>query len=250
MGGLLVRKNRWGLSWSGRLALTLVVIGVSYFIFVNIHPFLAITQRVDAKVLVVEGWIERYAMQVAVDEFNQGSYHRVYATGGPESGTGGYTNDYQTSASVGEETLKTLGLPGEDVQMVPSHVNGRDRTYSSAVSLREWFLEHGVAVNSMNVLTEECHARRTRLLYQKAFGSNVKVGIINVPNPDYNPNEWWRYSDGVREVIGESIAYLYAKFFFHPSEFRQSTPKSPTNFNAPTSKKDQEPRPAGSPNLH
>jgi L,D-peptidoglycan transpeptidase YkuD (ErfK/YbiS/YcfS/YnhG family) len=36
-------------------------------------------------------------------------------------------------------------------------------------------------------------------------------------NPDYNPKQWWRYSDGVREVIGESIAYIYAKFFFYPS---------------------------------
>ena len=33
-------------------------------------------------------------------------------------------------------------------------------------------------------------------------------------NPDYNPKQWWRYSDGVREDIGESIAYIYAKFFF------------------------------------
>jgi hypothetical protein len=42
------------------------------------------------------------------------------------------------------------------------------------------------------------------------------VGIIAVANPDYNPTQWWRYSDGVREVIGESIAYIYAKFFFYP----------------------------------
>jgi hypothetical protein len=32
-------------------------------------------------------------------------------------------------------------------------------------------------------------------------------------NPDYNPKQWWRYSDGVREDIGESIAYIYAKSF-------------------------------------
>ena len=42
----------------------------------------------------------------------------------------------------------------------------------------------------------------------------MTVGIIAVANADYNPKQWWRYSDGVREVIGESIAYIYAKFFF------------------------------------
>lgn len=101
--------------------------------------------------------------------------------------------------------------------MAPSHVSGRERTYSSAIALRDWFLEHGMAVRSINVLTEDCHARRTQLLYERAFGKNVKIGIINVANPDYDPKYWWRYSDGVREVIGESIAYAYARFFFHPA---------------------------------
>ena len=32
--------------------------------------------------------------------------------------------------------------------------------------------------------------------------------------PDYDPKDWWRYSDGVREVIGESIAYIYANSYF------------------------------------
>ena len=72
-------------------------------------------------------------------------------------------------------------------------------------------------MSSINVLTEGAYARRTRLLYQKAFDQNVTVGIIAVSNPDYNPKQWWRYSDGVREVIGESIAYIYAEFFFYSS---------------------------------
>jgi len=98
--------------------------------------------------------------------------------------------------------------------MVPSHVNGRERTYSSAVALRDWFREHNTPVDNINVLMEGAHALRTRLLYQKAFGRNVTEGIIVVSNPDYDPKQWWRYSDGVREVTGKSIAYIYAKFFF------------------------------------
>ena len=44
----------------------------------------------------------------------------------------------------------------------------------------------------------------------------MTVGIIAVPNPDYDSRHWWQYSEGVREVIGESIAYSYARFFFAP----------------------------------
>jgi hypothetical protein len=102
------------------------------------------------------------------------------------------------------------------VQMVPSRVSGRDRTYSSALALREYFQTNAVAVKSFNILTEDVHARRTRLLFQEAFGREAAVGIIAVPDPDYDPHHWWRYSEGVREILGESIAWFYAVFLFHP----------------------------------
>ena len=66
-------------------------------------------------------------------------------------------------------------------------------------------------------MTEDSHARRTRLLFQKALGNDVTGGIISIPNPDYDAKHRWRYSEGVREVIGEGIAYIYAKLLFYPS---------------------------------
>jgi hypothetical protein len=215
--GILKRKERWGLSWRGWLLLSSAGLVAAYFAFLNIHPFLAVTHRVNTNILVVEGWIHRYSIRRGVEEFKNGSYERIFTTGGPENGNGGYTNDYNTSASVSAESLKKFGVPDDLVRMVPSRVIARERTYSSAVALRDWFREHNTPVHSINVLTEDAHARRTRLLYQKAFGKNVAVGVIAISNPDYDPTQWWRYSDGVREVIGESIAYIYARFFFYPS---------------------------------
>ena len=214
--GLFSRKERWGLSWRGWLLVTSVVLLATYAVILNVHPFLAVTQRVSANALVVEGWVHRYGIRAAVAEFKNGPYQYAFSTGGPVTGNGGYVNDFQTSASVGAELLKKDGIPLESLEMVPSHVIGRDRTYSSAVALREWLREHNAAVRSFNVVTEDTHARRTRLLFQEAFGDSVKVGIISVPNPDYDARRWWRYSEGVRDVVSESIAYLYAKFLFWP----------------------------------
>ena len=73
-----------------------------------------------------------------------------------------------------------------------------------------------MTLTAVNVLTEDVHARRTRLLFEMALGPGVKVGIIAVPNADYEAARWWRYSEGVRSVLGESIAYVYARFFFFP----------------------------------
>lgn len=215
--GILARKERWGLSRRGWLIILTGIVVTFYLFLSRVYPFLAVTHRVNTNVMVVEGWVQEYAIRAAVKEFRSNHYQRVFTTGGPVVGLGGYINDYHTSASVGADLLKKWGLPDERLQMVPSRVMDRDRTYGSAVALRNWFREHDMAMSSINVVTEDTHARRTRLLFQEALGKNTKVGIIAVPNPDYDARRWWRYSDGVREVIGESIAYIYARFFFYPS---------------------------------
>ena len=216
--GILTRKERWGFSWRGRLILALLGFSTAVLLLLNVQPFLAETHRVNTNVLVVEGWIHEYAIRAAEKEFKTGRYQRVFTTGGPVTGIGHYVNDYQTSASVGAELLKNAGVPSDSVQMVPSRVMDRNRTYASAVALREWLHEHNMPVHSINVLTEDAHARRTRLLFEKALGKNVTVGIIGVPNPDYDARRWWRYSEGVKGVGSEAFAYIYARFFFHPSE--------------------------------
>jgi len=218
MWGVFDRKERWSLSWRGRLIVASAVLLVGALVFKGVYPFLAITHRANANILVVEGWIHEYGIRAAVKEFRSNHYEHVFATGGPVVGSGGYINDFYTSASVGAELLKKWGLPDERLQMVPSRVMDRDRTYGSAVALRNWFRDHNMAVSSIDVVTEDLHARRTRLLFQKALGDKVAVGVIAIPNPDYDAKRWWRYSAGLKEVVSEAAAYAYARLLFYPSE--------------------------------
>ena len=187
----------------------------------RVYPFLAVTNRVDANVLVVEGWVHDYVVRAAVDEFKRGGYSRVCTTGGPEEGTGGYINDFQTEASVCADLLKAAGMPAESLQMVPSRVMDRDRTYGSALALRNWFREQHVAVSGINIMTEDVHARRTQLLFQEALGKDVKVGIIAVPSPDYDSKHWWRYSHGAKDVLDETLSFIYTKLLFNPPDASQ-----------------------------
>ena len=219
--GLFDRRERWSLSLRGWLTIMCSLLLTAAVLMTSLHPFLAATHRVPTDILVVEGWINAYAIRAAAEEFRKGSYRHVFTTGGPVVGSGRYINDYNTTASVGADLLKGAGIPGESLHMVPSRVMDRHRTYTSAVALRDWFGEHNMPVRSINVLTEDAHGRRTRLLFQKAFGNDVAVGIIAVPNPDYDPKYWWRYSQGVREVLSEGVAYLYARFFFYPAKSGQ-----------------------------
>jgi hypothetical protein len=56
--GILTRRERWGLSWRGWLLVTSAGLAAAYFTFLNIHPYLAVTHRVNTNVLVVEGAIQ------------------------------------------------------------------------------------------------------------------------------------------------------------------------------------------------
>jgi DUF218 domain len=215
---MVVRKPRWGLSWRGRVVGCLVLVAVALAGLHTIYPFLAVTDRKASSVLVVEGWISDHAIGAGAEEFRSGGYTRVFTTGGPMAGrTGGRAAEETTAADYAAGILKSVGIPEASVQSVPSRVKARDRTFGSAVALRTWLREHHTNVSSLNIVTEAPHARRTRLLFQTAFGEAVEIGVVPVPLPDYDASRWWRFSEGVTDVISEGAAYVYARFFFHPT---------------------------------
>ncbi len=212
---LITRRERWGLTWGGRLLLALIGLAAGVAFFFAIGPFLSVTERVDADTLVVEGWIPPYLQRSAAEEFlSTGRYHQLFTTGGPWSLDPAEEDDRKTWAWVGAKHLRAAGLPEAVVCAVPSRRAGRDRTYASAVALREWRQAHDAHFTSINVVTEGVHARRTRLLFGEAFGKEVAVGIVALPSPDYDLAHWWLSSAGVRVVVGETLAYLYARFVF------------------------------------
>src|SRR5260370_33301224 len=94
--GLFDRKERWSLSWRGRLILASVLLLVSALVLNGVYPFLAVTHRVDANTLVVEGWISEYAIRAAVKEFQRKHYQRVFTTGGQVKGRGGEISNSRT----------------------------------------------------------------------------------------------------------------------------------------------------------
>ena len=46
------------------------------------------------------------------------------------------------------------------------------------------------------------------------YRGKVKVGVIAIENEEYDPKRWWVSSEGVRTVINETIAYVYALVIF------------------------------------
>lgn len=214
--GIVHRREAWRLSARGWCVVVGCALTVAAATFFGIYPFLSVNCSVGSDVLVVEGWVHNYAIKRAAEAVQKGTYTSVFVTGGPVEGTGAFTSDYNTTAHVGASRLRAAGIDPTKVTSVPSRVNGRDRTYSSAIALRDFFAAQGRSVKEFTILTEAPHSRRSRLLFGKAFGDSVEIGTLPIPNPDYDSARWWRYSQGVRDMVGESIAYLYARLCFWP----------------------------------
>lgn len=183
----------------------------------GLHPFLAITRPVVTEVLVVEGWVPDFALQAALEEFRAGKYRRLLVSGGPLE-KGEPLSEFRTYADLGRATLQRLGCPTNDLVAISGPKVRHDRTYASAYALRTWLAKEGRLPPRLNVVTLDAHSRRTRLLFQKAFGTETEIGVIAVPDDRFEPSRWWRSSMGFRTVTGEAIGYAYARVLFSPPE--------------------------------
>jgi hypothetical protein len=216
--GLFRRRQCLVPTWRGALALGLGAAFVVVVFLREIHPFLAMNQPVVGGLLVAEGWSSDQTMEVAVAEFHRNHYEKLYVTGGPIE-RGAPLSQYKTYAELGAAILVKLGLSTNDVQAVPGLQVRKDRTYAEAVTLRGWLRDHRITATKVHVLTGGPHARRSRLLFEKALGKDIIVGVTAVSGgEEYDPYHWWRSSAGFRTVIGETLAYGYARFFFRTSE--------------------------------
>src|SRR3712207_5401157 len=56
---------------------------VCSWVLIGLHSFLSQNNRVDAEVLVVEGWLPDYALNEAYREFTSHPYKYIITTGGP-----------------------------------------------------------------------------------------------------------------------------------------------------------------------
>ena len=212
---LLKKRERWGLTWVGWAVAVGAALVAGLVCASNIHGFLAIDYPVRGEPLVVEGWIPDYAMQGAISEFNKKGYKQMIAVGGPIE-LGSHLSDFKSYARLAQARLIALGFNGERLVVLETGDIKKDRTYESAKAVQQWADLNRVSMQGLDVYTLGAHARRSRLLFQKAFGEDVAVGLIGAENQSYESGGWWKSSNGVRDVMSELIAYVYAVGFFHP----------------------------------
>ncbi|NJL84390.1 MAG: YdcF family protein [Chloroflexaceae bacterium] len=208
---LLEYKPLWTLTLKGWfMVLSLAAPAIAVFIM-GIQRFLCLAKPIAAEVLVVEGWLRDEAIAGALQEFHRGSYQLLITTGVPLN-RGIYLSEYQTFAELAAATLIRLGFAPDKLVAVSAPKVLRDRTLTTAIAVRDWLGQANLEIRGINVYSFDVHTRRTWLLYRRVLEPRLRVGAIAYHSPDYPPHRWWAQSGSVRDVMSETIAYLYVKF--------------------------------------
>jgi len=185
--------------------------------------WLSLTTREAAKVLVVEGWIGLDGIKAAAGEFIRGDYDLVVATGGL---TGERWNvERWNYGEMGAKELRRLGVPAEKILTARAREIESQRTFEAAIAARETLEANNCRPAAINVMTRGPHARRSRLVYAKAFGADTKVGVISWTPESEQTSPWWGSSDRASDLIKESVGYPFELLL--SSGRSSNSPRSP-----------------------
>ena len=214
---LFRRRQVWVPTLWGGVAIAIAV-GVGLLVSGSrIHGFLAPNEPVGgARVLVVEGWLSPDELDQALATCRSGGYPLVLTTGGPIAHE---FDRFDSAASYAERARSFLvlrGLPADGVIAVPAPATAQDRSFQNALMVREWATLSGVDPVAIDVFSSGVHGRRSRALHRLALGTGVRVGILSSRPSAYDPETWWRTSAGTKEVLTETIAWLWTALFFQP----------------------------------
>ena len=185
------KKEIWTATWFGHFLKLLVFIILLFIFAKSIHPFLAQTKPIESKIIVVEGFIPDFAIEVSKSIFNDGQYELMIITGKKKL-KGSYIDEYENDGLHSAATLEKMGFDTTKIKVIAIDEDiQKDRTYATALAVKHW-LKKSNNPCSFNVITLGCHARRSHLLFEKAMEKNAAIGIIAIEDS---------YKDNYIEVL-------------------------------------------------
>jgi uncharacterized SAM-binding protein YcdF (DUF218 family) len=201
------------LGWALILAVLVLVVGM---LFRNMAVFLTVNEPVGADYLVIEAWMDKEELDQGLEYFEANDFKKVVLVGGPISNDfHGIDVNYAERAAA---YLLTQDLPESKTAIVGAPYSVQSRTYLNAVMVREWFVQQGISITRLDVFSSGVHTRRSRDLYQQAFGDQVAIGIVASQPINFDPAHWWESSANGKGVAVEFANWVLTQCCFHPGD--------------------------------
>ena len=168
-----------------------------------------------ARTLIVEGWLTDDELAQAVDAVKRGRYERLITTGGPIEAwiDAGHWGNFALRAAG---YLRAHGVTELPVIAVQAPDTKKDRSYLSALKVREWAQRERLALTAVDVYSAGVHTRRSRTIYRMALGDSVEVGAMGARPGDYDDERWWASSTGAKTTLNEVVSVAWTQCCFWP----------------------------------
>ena len=125
--------------------------------------------------------------------------------------------DHRSEADWAADQLRQAGVPDSLLVVVAAPRTKYDKTFAAAMAAKEWLAQQPPPLPlAITVFSESAHARRSRLLYQKAFDLPMRIGVVASPKEGFRADDWWEHREASSYVLWQVAKYVYARLFFWP----------------------------------
>ena len=163
MPALFRRRQVWLPTWQGALLLVVVVAASALIGLRHLATWLAPHDPAvgrdgqGARTLIVEGWLDEDGLDAAIAVIARGRYERVVASGGPiDSWREGQR--WPTYAERAADYLRRHGVTAIPVVAVAAPESMQDRTFVSAVVVRDWLRRQAMRRRRRSLLGQRSRA--------------------------------------------------------------------------------------------
>ncbi len=164
----------------------------------SMFSFLCVNKPVNAKVLVIEGWLSDRMLKEAAAEFHRGNYSFCLVSGKP------YGVRSPACAMI------EFGLDTPVVKFTEAKTKLGHNTYYMALAARTWLQTNNPDITTLNIFTAGPHGRKSWTIMKRVFGSGFSIGVISSSIEPEDVNLWWGSIRGVYNMIKYEIGYIYA----------------------------------------
>jgi hypothetical protein len=149
------------------------------------------------------GDINLYVKDIVIDHkivipYLNNSEYDMYQLGGKRR----MVNNFNSVAELARNRLLALGIDSAKVTAVPGAMVNINRTLTSALAFRDWLNKSDINIKGLNIISLGAHTRRTWMIYNKILKERYPIGIISVPDYNYNRSNINKLFKTIRETLG------------------------------------------------
>jgi hypothetical protein len=111
-------------------------------------------------------------------------------------------NNSNSSAQYAKNRLLSMGVDSTLLIAIPGNKVKINRTLTSALAFHDWLKTADINIKGIKIISMGTHARRTWMTYNRVLNEKYKIGIISLPDYEFNRSKIVKLLKTTRETLG------------------------------------------------